>query len=46
MTIYKAICAWCSKLIRDGELDAYGRCTHGICPECAEKLLQEVKDEN
>jgi len=37
--IIKAICAWCSALIREGEtID--GHVTHGICPECAKKFLE------
>jgi len=34
----RAICAWCGKVL--GEADT-PEDTHGICPECARKLLEE-----
>jgi PAS domain-containing protein len=48
------ICAWCKKIRNDGgywqQVDAYiaehsnAEFTHGICPECAERLRMEMKD--
>lgn len=35
----KVVCAWCGKIIR-GEGD---KITHGICPECSKKQMDEAK---
>ena len=35
----KVICAWCGKVLQEGDEPI----SHGICPECKEKLLKEVK---
>jgi len=36
-----SICAWCGKVL--GKKEGYGQSgiTHGICPECASKILVE-----
>jgi hypothetical protein len=40
---HKRVCAWCCKVIQEGEFPA----THGICPECAKeetvRYLEETK---
>ena len=47
------VCAWCKK-VRDDRGDwkrlevytcehSYGRVTHGICPECAGKLTEQIE---
>jgi len=28
-------CAWCNVVIRPGRLTLDGKCSHGICPQCA-----------
>jgi len=33
----KQICAWCGKVIKEGQ----GKASHGICPECIE-ILEET----
>jgi len=44
----KLVCAWCSKSIGtkgNGLANkALFRISHGICPECARKLLEQLKD--
>ena len=42
----KVVCAWCNKVIRDGDYDT--DVSHGICKECYEneiKKLDEMKGE-
>lgn len=41
----KTICAWCGKLIKDGPTDKDGKVSHGICPECAEKVTKNLPKE-
>jgi hypothetical protein len=36
----KVICAWCGKILQEGENPA----SHGICPSCAEKVREEIKN--
>ena len=42
----KVICAWCEKVIRDGEV-VDGQVSHGICDDCRhqddEKVNKELK---
>jgi len=48
----KVYCAWCQKLIReipdpDGYPEGSDRpVSHGICPECLEKVTKEMEEEN
>lgn len=37
----KCICAWCEKIIKDGEEPS----THGICEECLKTELKELEKE-
>jgi len=32
------ICAWCAKVLQEGDYPV----SHGICPECAAKLREEL----
>jgi len=45
----KVICAWCSKYMDSKGARFYGKSphfvSHGICPDCAKKLLEQLKDE-
>ena len=41
----KTVCAWCKKVIRDGDTDEDGHVSHGICEECAEKLEEDEDEE-
>ena len=44
----RTICAWCQKVIRDGEL-IDGQVSHGICTDCLrliEKECESVKVHN
>ena len=44
----KVICAWCEKVIRDGEV-VDGQVSHGICDDCrhqVEKEFEAVKTHN
>ena len=34
----RVMCAWCGKLISEGETDEDGNASHGICADCAGKL--------
>jgi hypothetical protein len=34
----KLICAWCGKVMREGEEPA----SHGICPECLENERKQI----
>jgi hypothetical protein len=36
----RTVCAWCGKVIRDGEHDAYT--SHGICPDCEAKHFPDI----
>jgi len=36
----RVICAWCGKLIREGDEPI----SHGICEECYQKLLEFLKE--
>jgi hypothetical protein len=40
MTI-KTICAWCSRLLKDGPAHPV---SHGVCPECFRKVMGEALD--
>lgn len=35
----RMVCAWCCKVLREG----WEPTSHGICRECAEKLMEERK---
>jgi len=35
----KLICAWCGKIMREGEDPP----SHGICEPCKEKFLEKIK---
>jgi len=37
----RVLCAWCSKVIRDGYLQD-GQASHGICPECADVVITKL----
>lgn len=37
----KRICAWCGKVLQDGNVPA----THGICTDCKGKVEENGKDE-
>lgn len=43
-TEVKTVCAWCKRLREGGkwieDLEDGRKISHGICPECAEKLRQ------
>jgi hypothetical protein len=41
MTVIKIVCSWCGKDM--GYKDGKGQTgtSHGICPDCAEKLTKE-----
>jgi len=43
----KSICAWCGRLLKVVEFDWQppGGVTHGICEECKQRLLEEVKND-
>jgi hypothetical protein len=45
----KVVCAWCSKTMGTKGSGLVGKSlffiSHGICPECARKLLEQLKDE-
>ena len=38
-----SVCAWCSKVLGEKGKDEDKRITHGVCKECAEKLLENKK---
>jgi len=40
---YILVCAWCKKLIKDG--DEEGLISHGICSDCFEKEIKKMKEE-
>lgn len=35
---HKAICSWCSKIIREGDEPV----SHGMCEDCAVKVFKEL----
>jgi hypothetical protein len=37
---FMIICAWCTKIIREGRCPA----SHGICPTCREREFPNYKD--
>lgn len=39
----KVICAWCGKVIQEGEPDKDGKVSHGACKECAEKIMRDIE---
>jgi hypothetical protein len=45
----KVVCAWCLKSMGTKGNGLVGKSlffiSHGICPECAKKLLEQVKGE-
>jgi len=44
----RVICAWCERLIRIEEvkdLNTENTVSHGICPRCKAKVLDEIEDE-
>lgn len=36
--MFKVTCAWCDRVLRDGILPI----SHGICPECKTKAMEEI----
>lgn len=36
------VCAWCVPPVRLAELSRTYRCTHSLCPDCQQLLLQET----
>jgi hypothetical protein len=38
--ILRVVCAWCRLVLRDGSANA--PTSHGMCPTCSARLLQEV----
>ena len=38
----KQVCAWCKKDMEDTEHEGEG-VTHGICPDCEKKELEEIE---
>jgi len=37
----KSICAWCKKVIREGDEE---EATHGMCDKCQENMKQEFNE--
>jgi hypothetical protein len=35
--LYNVICAWCRRVVGYSEVEH----SHGICPDCAKKLLED-----
>ena len=40
----QVICAWCGKPMGKKEGETLHSITHGICPECAQKVQTEIKE--
>jgi len=42
-------CAWCGKFLGtkecEGQIDKNYRISHGICPECKEKVMREMDED-
>jgi len=38
------VCAWCGKVIKKGRGDTMGKVSHRCCPECRDKILEEVQE--
>jgi transposase-like protein len=47
---FKIICAWCSKYMGIKGIGLSRKSSfsisHGICPDCTRKLLEQLKDDN
>ena len=45
-TIMKIVCAWCEKDLGTKEVNSGSgaEITHGVCPECAKKVMNEYRD--
>ena len=41
----KVICAWCNKAMYFKNVDCKEEISHSICPNCKNKLLEELKEE-
>lgn len=41
MTAVRVVCCSCQRVIREGQPDAEGRVSHGLCPECLARLYPE-----
>jgi phage FluMu protein Com len=37
----KLVCAWCNKVLRDGDSRIV---SHGICPVCKEEVIAEMNE--
>lgn len=42
MDTQQPLCAWCSK-VQAGKLLDFGLISHGICPDCSEKVMRELE---
>ena len=40
----KTVCAWCNKVMKDGEPDPRGLVSHGVCEDCKEMVRKEMED--
>jgi len=38
----KTVCAWCGRLIHEGRILEDGSLSHGICPDCFKKEMEEL----
>jgi hypothetical protein len=41
------VCAWCKKVkgVKETDEPIEGSITHGICPECSDKMLKKAQEE-
>ncbi len=37
----RVICSWCNRIIKEGVEPV----THGICPKCADVVMEEIDEE-
>ena len=40
----KVVCGWCGKLMYFKKVDCDGKISHGICPDCENKVLEDLKE--
>lgn len=37
------VCAWCNKVMNEGPKGVNGEISHGICLECKEQVMKDMK---
>jgi len=43
-TTLTIVCAWCNKDMGEKDGQGVSGTTHGICPDCQEKIMNELKE--